>query len=463
MAFTIMQWNCNGFERRKPQIAHLISKFSPSIMCIQETRFPALHIPKFKNYKFLFKNKLVAGNASGGVAMLIADDIDYEEIRLSTTLYAVAAKIKYPFPLSICNVYIPPRSNFDNVSLTSLISQLPKPYIILGDFNAHNAIWGSSSNDTTGNMIENVMLNPISDLVCLNNGSNTHLTLSSGTFSAIDLAFASSNVSLKLRWDVHDDLCESDHFPIFVSIPEANTKYTKRKKWLHQHADWKKFQQLAVMEPHHNSSMETIVKDITNTIVNAAKRTIPMTSDIVTRKQVPWWSSEVKTLIKNRKRALRTFKSQPTIDNFINFKKFRAQAIYGIKKAKQKSWENFVSTIETQTPYTLVWNKIRAISGNNKNAYIKSLTINNQQITNTVEISNALGRHYQNTSSSNHYSTKFLAYKTTAESSQLCVEEPNEYDMENFNSEFTFEEMNMAFGRCKGSSPGDDNITYEMI
>ena len=32
---------------------------------------------------------------------------------------------------------------------------MPKPFILLGDFNSHNTLWGCKENDTKGNRIEN--------------------------------------------------------------------------------------------------------------------------------------------------------------------------------------------------------------------------------------------------------------------------------------------------------------------
>jgi len=51
--------------------------------------------------------------------------------------------------LTICNIYVPPSSVLDEQSLTSLLQQLPPPFILMGDFNAHHLLWGSSKLNLT--------------------------------------------------------------------------------------------------------------------------------------------------------------------------------------------------------------------------------------------------------------------------------------------------------------------------
>ena len=49
--------------------------------------------------------------------------------------------------ITICSVYIPPLFSLNSQHFDSLLQQLPSPYIILGDFNGHNILWGNKNND----------------------------------------------------------------------------------------------------------------------------------------------------------------------------------------------------------------------------------------------------------------------------------------------------------------------------
>ena len=59
------------------------------------------------------------------------------------------------------------------------------------------------------------------------------------TTSAIDLSVASPTIALDFQWSAHDDLCGSDHFPIFLtSHTEADTT---RPAFNFKKANWNLF------------------------------------------------------------------------------------------------------------------------------------------------------------------------------------------------------------------------------
>lgn len=68
-------------------------------------------------------------------------------------------------------MYLPSNVNFTTNQVESLIRQLPRPYIIVGDFNSHNAIWGSEPTETRGRKIEAIL---DQNNVLLNDGTGMH-------------------------------------------------------------------------------------------------------------------------------------------------------------------------------------------------------------------------------------------------------------------------------------------------
>ena len=52
--------------------------------------------------------------------------------------------------ITICSVYIPPNFQLQSQHIDSLLEQLPSPYLLLGDFNGHNILWGCNKNNTRG-------------------------------------------------------------------------------------------------------------------------------------------------------------------------------------------------------------------------------------------------------------------------------------------------------------------------
>ena len=84
--------------------------------------------------------------ASGGSSILVISSLPQREIKLKTDLQAVAVSVTLEKEITLCSVYIPPSFSLRSEHLNSLLQQLPSPYMLLGDFNGHNVLWGS--NDT---------------------------------------------------------------------------------------------------------------------------------------------------------------------------------------------------------------------------------------------------------------------------------------------------------------------------
>ena len=49
-------------------------------------------------------------------------------------------------------IYIPPRDDIDKNELKKLIDQFSRPFILLGDFNSHNTLWGCKDTNKNGKM-----------------------------------------------------------------------------------------------------------------------------------------------------------------------------------------------------------------------------------------------------------------------------------------------------------------------
>ena len=116
---------------------------------------------------------------------MIKQGIIHSHVPLNTNLQAVAARITLHRTITICSICIPPSFNLKQTDLNSLVNQLPVPYILLGDFTGHNAIWGSGSYNTKGRLIEKFIANQA--LSYLNNGTHTYLHPGTGSYTCIKI------------------------------------------------------------------------------------------------------------------------------------------------------------------------------------------------------------------------------------------------------------------------------------
>ena len=78
----------------------------------------------------------------------------------------------HPF---IHSFILPPHSPIDIKKVERLINQLPKPFILMGDFNSHHTLWGCIDTNDNGRIIEDFITDH--DLVLLNDKSSTYLIL----------------------------------------------------------------------------------------------------------------------------------------------------------------------------------------------------------------------------------------------------------------------------------------------
>ena len=73
--------------------------------------------------------------------------------------------------VTVCNVYLPPSLDVNFSDLEQLIEQLPAPFVLVGDFNAHSPLWDDVRQDSRSQMVEK-LLNDY-NLCLLNTGEST--------------------------------------------------------------------------------------------------------------------------------------------------------------------------------------------------------------------------------------------------------------------------------------------------
>lgn len=168
-------------------------------------------------------------------------------------------------------------------------AQLPQPFIILGDVNAHSKTWGSYKINDRGKIFDKLLQdNP--SLFLLNTGQPTRFDAFNGTFSAIDLSISSTTISHALTWQTHLDICQNDHYPILIYAPTTK-QYQKLKpqKWILGKADWMEFNKLCseLYNQDPDCNIDTLVHNFNQHIIKAASKAIPKSSSVVKPKQVP--------------------------------------------------------------------------------------------------------------------------------------------------------------------------------
>ena len=116
--------------------------------------------------------------------------------------------------VAICNVYFPGPEELNSRLLEDLLQQLTQTVIVMGDFKAHNVIWGSWTTDAGGRAIETLINNDNSNI--MNNAVPTRVTSNSET--AMDLTFCTASISVD--WNVAASPGIRYLLPSYVYHPE---------------------------------------------------------------------------------------------------------------------------------------------------------------------------------------------------------------------------------------------------
>ena len=97
----------------------------------------------------------------------------------------MAGNINCHRPVTICSVYLPPNRPVDIRGLRQLGNRLPKPFMLLGDFNGHHTMWGCRDIKPCGRIIEDFLSD---EYLCIfNDDTYTYLHPASGSATSINL------------------------------------------------------------------------------------------------------------------------------------------------------------------------------------------------------------------------------------------------------------------------------------
>ncbi|KAF0762410.1 putative RNA-directed DNA polymerase [Aphis craccivora] len=231
--------------------------------------------------------------ASGGVASYAKTFFPSKQINLKTHLEAIAISIQLnETELNVCSLYLPNQTKIELSDIENITKQLPKPFIILGDFNAHCTMWGSEITDYRGKIIEKLLEND--NIVILND---------------------KSYLAQRINWKVLPDIYSSDHLPILTKFMTriGDTNTNKNHRWNLKAPNWTLFsdiieEEITKIQHNDHPNIEHPVKMLTDIITSAAEISIGSFINHNKKPKVPWWNDEIKRAISNKKNALNTYK-----------------------------------------------------------------------------------------------------------------------------------------------------------
>mgnify|MGYP001553615755 CR=1 FL=1 len=458
---TIIQWNIHGFYPNFEELRSLAHKHKPKVFCLQEIFVRETDKCGMRGYQSYHVSSYSADDRPiGGAAILVENSVSHRRIVLNTTLQAVAVRVSLIRTITICSIYLPPRYNFTYDELANLIRQIPSPFLILGDFNAHSPAWGCRSTNQAGGIIEDLM--DKLDLCLLNDDQPTFLHPGNGALTAIDLSLCSPSLMLDLKWRVLGDQCGSDHFPLELKLT-GQTPVQNQRRWVLRKANWEKYESIVeeTIQEEVFTEVEDPISHLSELLIKAAMECVPSSSYGSYRVRRPWFDKECERAVRLRKTTLQRYKWHPDHEHRAIYIKARAEARKIIKQKKRESWKNYISKINARTSATQVWDMIRKITGRRMNRVANHLQeADGTLVEDAPDIANCLAKTIAHNSSTSHYNQKFQKHKQNVESRALSFHSRNN---EVYNEAFSLGEFQHALRGSHDTAVGPDEIHYSFI
>ena len=265
----------------------------------------------------------VTGDLSNhtGSALFVHHTLPFTTLPLNTPLQAVAVRLSQTKPLTVCSLYLPPSVPYTAQDLQHLLSQLPPPLLLVGDFNLRHTLWG----DTVDSPMADNLISLLSQfsLSCLNNGQPTFERLNPPSTSCIDISFSSSSLLPNFHWKRLSSLYGSDHYPIIITSAQHQTTLPPPPKWNFSKANWPSFSSnTSIPLSPFNPSFPTVDDAYTHfqsIVSSAATNWIPQVSS-PTPVQTPWWNYSCKHIHALKEHLYRQYKKHRTPTNLTAYK-----------------------------------------------------------------------------------------------------------------------------------------------
>ena len=220
------------------EVQRLLREYEPICICLQHI---GSNIKSIGNYYQASISE--PRNGVLGTAVYVHNKVTYDSIHLNNPTFQISA-IRLHLPdnkkVTVCNLYNQPNQNYDLNLLPNMLSILPQPVLIVGDFNAHHSLWDENvmEADTDGKKVERLIIND--NYCCLNESeTNTYFSKTHGKMSTVDLSICSPSIVDCFEWNVANDLYTSDHYPIIISYL-SNSPEPQKINYKYSKADWKK-------------------------------------------------------------------------------------------------------------------------------------------------------------------------------------------------------------------------------
>ena len=335
----------------------IASDLTPDIICICESwtkdDISDAHL-NLENYNLITRidRKDTKNGVGGGLLIYAMADLSVSELNydfLNDFNQSAAISVRNNNELfNICIIYRPHNLydtsdvNENNDKLCEILKKLPKPFLIVGDFNFSDINWSEGKCTAKSTNFYNTFLDTF---LTQHVDFPTH---KSGTMPDLVLSSNSNLVSLTENVGV---LGSSDHCMILTTVDLT----PKRKKLNKTFYDWNKTDFDVLKNRVTNVDWEELLKEGD---ANSAWESFSNTLNVIINETVPqkkyrassrpqWMTKDVMTAVRLKRRRWKNYTRTKTNQDFYEYKKAEKELKKFIKKAKKKYEKDLAKNAKT--------------------------------------------------------------------------------------------------------------------
>ena len=357
--FLILHYNCRSLQNKFLEIHNICNLLKPSILCLTETWLDPSHGPQAylptgysiirKDRSTEFKQKYMKNNG-GGVAILIKNGLKFRKLKNhiepEESIW-IEVKAKAPFILGVvyrseyCDLLIETENETPLEKQLNEMLQINRNLMIIGDLNCDTAL--KSEQKSTSKLLE--VLEGLSLTQLIN--KPTRIDQKSRKWTTIDHIWTDEKQKLVKNSGTIEGI--SDHSGTYATINSTKEKLQPEKFQFrcyknYNSKDFNTDLEEALRDPNLNQLIaEEKVNEATekwvNIFVETAGKHAPIKEGTSSNKTkiIPWFTSELKTLIDERRTRLKLYlldgflsdlNIMKTLTNKINQYKRKLKKIY---------------------------------------------------------------------------------------------------------------------------------------
>ena len=377
----ILSWNANGLLKHQQELQVFLETENIDICLISETHFTNESYIRFKGYKS-YHTTHPSNSARGGSAIIIKGNLSHyesqhykcEEIQ-ATNIILNCEK----YSLTVSSIYCPPRHQLKQSQYESLFQCLGNRFILGGDFNAKNIIWGSRLTSTKGKELYKA----IEELKCQVHSTHkpTYWPTDPDKIPDVIDFFITKNIS---SYFVNIEECydlNSDHSPILLTLSENITFTEINNSLANKNTNWVGFKEYIENNIILNVSIKTHseidyeVENLNKIIQNAAWLNTPSYKK---HNRTNIYPSEIRNLLQEKRRSRRRWQQTRSPEDKKLLNNLGQNLKRAIQTYKNESFTQFLHglTNEESTNYSL-WRVTKKFKKSSE--YIPPIKMQNNQ------------------------------------------------------------------------------------